>query len=157
MIVVSDTSPINYLLLINQIDLLPCLFEQIIIPDVVEAEMRDPDAPTILQRWIAAPPSWLTIQVVTAIDETLNSLDLGEQAAITLAQRLPADLLLIDERLGRQIANDRGLSVIGTLGILDTAATQGLIDLAQAIAQLQQTNFRVSHRIIQALLNKQTE
>lgn len=94
---------------------------------------------------------------MSAIDETLSSLDLGEQAAITLAQRLPADLLLIDERLGRKIVNDRGLPIIGTLGILDTAATQGLIDLAQAMAQLQQTNFRVSRRIIQALLNKQTE
>jgi predicted nucleic acid-binding protein len=157
MIVVSDTSPINYLLLINQIDLLPRLFEQIVIPEAVEAEMRDPDAPPILQQWIADPPSWLTIQAVSAIDETLSSLDPGEQAAITLAQMLPADLLLIDERLGRQIASDRGLPIIGTLGILDDAATQGLIDLAQAIAQLQQTNFRVSRRIIQSLLNKQTE
>jgi predicted nucleic acid-binding protein len=67
---------------------------------------------------------------------------------------LPADLLIIDERLGRQIACDRGIPIIGTLGILDDAATQGLIDLAEAIAQLQQTNFRVSRRIIQALLNK---
>lgn len=157
MIVVSDTSPINYLLLINQIDLLPRLFDQIIIPEAVEAEMRDPDVPPILQQWIADPPSWLTIQAVSAIDETLSSLDPGEQAAITLAQMLPADLLLIDERLGRQIASDRGLPIIGTLGILDDAATQGLIDLAQVIAQLQQTNFRVSRRIIQALLNKQTE
>lgn len=44
MIVVADTSPINYLLLINQIDLLPRLFQQIIIPDVVRDEMIDPDA-----------------------------------------------------------------------------------------------------------------
>jgi predicted nucleic acid-binding protein len=157
MIVVSDTSPINYLLLINQIDLLPRLFEQIVIPEAVKAEMCDPDAPPILQQWIADPPSWLTIQAVSTIDETLSSLDPGEQAAITLAQILLADLLLIDERLGRQIASDRGLPIIGTLGILDAVATQGLIDLAQAITQLQQTNFRVSRRIIQALVNKQTE
>jgi predicted nucleic acid-binding protein len=75
--------------------------------------------------------------------------------AITLAQTLPADLLIIDERLGRQIACDRELAIIGTLGILDDAASQGLIDLAETIAQLQQTNFRVSRRIIQALLHKQ--
>lgn len=156
MIVVSDTSPINYLLLIDQLDLLPRLFQQIIIPDVVRDEMLDSGAPPVLQQWISDSPPWLTVQAVSVIDETLNALDLGEQAAITLAQTLPADLLIIDERLGRQIACDRGLPIIGTLGILDDAADQGLIDLAETIAQLQQTSFRVSRRIIQALLNKQT-
>ncbi len=73
--------------------------------------------------------------------------------AITLAQTLSADLLIIDERLGRQIARERGISIIGTLGILDDAASQGLVDLSDAIARLQKTNFRISRRIIQALLD----
>ena len=51
MIVVSNTSPLNYLLLIDQIDLLPSLFEKIIIPEVVRDEMLDPDAPPALQQW----------------------------------------------------------------------------------------------------------
>jgi predicted nucleic acid-binding protein len=156
MIVVSDTSPINYLLLVGQIDLLPRLFEQIIIPDAVRNEMLDAGAPSMLQQWIVNPPPWLIIQPVSAIDETLSDLDRGEQAAISLAQMLPADLLIIDERLGRQIARDRGIPIIGTLGILDDAATQGWIDLAETIAQLQQTNFRISRRIIQTLLHKHT-
>lgn len=154
MIVVSDTSPINYLLLIDQIDLLPHLFQQIIIPDLVRDEMIDPGAPPILQQWIANPPSWLTVQAVSSVDKTLSALDPGEQAAITLAQQLPADLLIVDERLGRQIASERGIPIIGTLGILDDAADQGLISLPESIALLQQTNFRVSRRIIQALLQK---
>jgi predicted nucleic acid-binding protein len=156
MIVVADTSPINYLLLINQIDLLPRLFQKIIIPDVVRDEMLALDAPPVLQQWIVNPHDWLTVRTVPVIDTTLNTLDPGEQAAITLAQTLPADLLVIDERLGRRIASNRGISIIGTLGILDDAASQGLINLAEAIAQLQQTNFRVSRRIIQALLKKPT-
>lgn len=98
--------------------------------------MLAPDAPPILQQWIANPPDWLTIQTVSVVDTTLDILDPGEQAAITLAQTLPADLLIIDERLGRRIAEERGISIIGTLGILDDAAAQGLIDLAEAIAQL---------------------
>ncbi|MBE9140469.1 DUF3368 domain-containing protein [Nodosilinea sp. LEGE 07088] len=74
---------------------------------------------------------------------------------IVVADTSPINYLLsIDERLGRRMASDRGLPVIGTLGILDDAARQGLVELADAIAQLQKTNFRVSHRIIQALLNK---
>ena len=88
MIIVADTSPINYLLLISQVDLLPQLFQEIIIPDVVRDEMLDPDAPLILQQWIANPPSWLTVQSVPEVDPTLNTLDPGEQAAITLAQTL---------------------------------------------------------------------
>jgi len=153
MIVVSDTSPINYLLLIGQIDLIPCLFQQIIIPDVVRDEMLDPSAPLVLQQWIAHAPSWLTVQTVSGVDRTLNALDPGEQAAITLAQTLRADLLIIDERLGRRVASDRGIPIIGTLGILDDAASQGLIELADTITRLQQTNFRISRRIIQKLLD----
>jgi predicted nucleic acid-binding protein len=153
MIVVSDTSPINYLLLIGQIDLIPCLFQQIIIPDVVRDEMLDPSAPLVLQQWIAHAPSWLTVQTVSGVDRTLNALDPGEQAAITLAQTLRADLLIIDERLGRRVASDRGIPIIGTLGILDDAASQGLIELADTITRLQQTNFRISRLIIQKLLD----
>ena len=155
MIVVSDTSPINYLLLIGQIDLIPCLFQQIVIPNVVRDEMLDPSAPPVLQEWIVNPPSWLTIQAVSGVDATLNILDPGEQAAITLAQILPADLLIIDERLGRHVASDRGIPIIGTLGILDDAASQGLIELAEVITRLQQTNFRISRRIIQQLLDRE--
>lgn len=155
MIVVADTSPINYLLLIDQIDLLPRLFQAIIIPDVVRDEMVDPSAPSVLQQWINNPPPWLVVQAVSGIDETLNTPDPGEQAAITLAQTLPADLLIIDERLGRRVASDRGIPIIGTLGILDDAARQGLVELSDVIARLQQTNFRISRRIIQQLLDEE--
>lgn len=152
MIIVADTSPINYLLLIGQVHLLPQLFQEIIIPDVVRDEMLDPDAPIPLQQWIANPPSWLTVRSVSKVDPTLNTLDPGEQTAITLAQTLSADLLIIDERLERSVASQRGIPIIGTIGILDDAASQGLIDLENAINQLKQTNFRISRRIIQALL-----
>lgn len=93
-------------------------------------------------------------QVVSRLDESLYSLDRGEQAAISLAQTLPADLLIIDERLGRPMASDRQIPAIGILGILDEAAHQGLVQLSEAIAQLQQTNFRISRPIIQTLLKK---
>jgi predicted nucleic acid-binding protein len=155
MIVIADTSPINYLLLIDQIDLLPRLFQQIIIPDKVRDEMLNPDAPLTLQQWVADQPSWLTVQSVPVIDTTLSSLDPGEQAAITLAQTLPADLLIIDERLGRRMAEERGIAIIGTLGVLDDAAAQGWLNLTEAIAQLKQTNFRVSRRIIETLLKNE--
>lgn len=72
MIVVADTSPINYLLLIEQIDLLPRLFERIIIPDGVREEMLASGAPPVLQQWIKNPPPWLEIQTVTVTDQSLS-------------------------------------------------------------------------------------
>jgi hypothetical protein len=59
-----------------------------------------------------------------------------ENRYITLAQTLPADLLIIDERLGRQIACDRELAIIGTLGILDDAASQ--LDFGQITCSYEQ-------------------
>jgi predicted nucleic acid-binding protein len=61
---------------------------------------------------------------------------------------------MIDERLGRNKARERGIPVIGPLGILDDAASQGWIDLIEALTKLQQTNFRVSPQIIQQLLDQ---
>jgi predicted nucleic acid-binding protein len=158
MIIICDTSPIRYLLLIDQIDLLPQLYGQIIIPHEVHDEMQSANAPLELQQWIANPPTWLSVQNVTIpSDDTrqltdLSRLDLGEQAAIALAQQLNADFLIMDERLGRRFAQRRGLQVIGTLGILTEAAELGLIDLAVMIDRLKLTNFRVSQRLIQTLL-----
>ncbi|MGD1858935.1 MAG: DUF3368 domain-containing protein [Leptolyngbyaceae cyanobacterium] len=151
MIVVADTSPLNYLLLIGQIDLLPQLFREVLIPEAVRDECLDPDAPKPLREWILNPPAWLVIQSISGIDLTLSALDSGEQAAILLAQTLPADLFIIDERLGRNAARDRGIPIVGTIGILDDSASQGLIDLPNAIAQLQKTNFRISQRIVESL------
>lgn len=152
MIVIADTLPINYLLLVGKIDLLSRLFQKIIIPDAVRDEMLVPAAPIVLQKWIANPPNWIEIKTVTVIDKNLSILDSGEQAAITLSQTLPADLLIIDERLGRRAASSLGIPIIGTLGILDDAANRGLINLSDAIDRLKQTNFRISRRIIQTLL-----
>lgn len=155
MIVVSDTSPILYLLLIDQLELLPRLYEQVIIPQVVQVEMMAIEAPLELQQWIAAPPAWLTVQtVIFEPDAVLQRLNPGEQVAIALAEQLKADLLLIDEKAGRQAAIQRGLKITGVLGILDEAATLNLIDLPRAIVRLQQTNFRISPRLIQTLLKK---
>ncbi|GET40759.1 MULTISPECIES: DUF3368 domain-containing protein [Microseira] len=154
MIVISDTSPILYLLLINQLDLLPQMYAQVIIPEIVRDELADPGAPIQLQQWIANAPEWLIVQPVTSTpDATLSNLNPGEQAAITLAQECLADLLIIDERAGRRAATNLGIRIIGVLGILDEAAAQGLINFPEAIAQLQQTNFRASPVLIQRLLD----
>lgn len=87
--------------------------------------------------------------------QALEGLDLGEQSAILLAEQLEADLLLINEMIGRQIAQSRGLQVIGVLGILEEAGRLRWIDLPVVLEQLQQTTlFRVSKQLIQQMLER---
>jgi predicted nucleic acid-binding protein len=157
MIIVSDTSPINYLILIGHIDLLPKLFQQIIIPQAVSSELSDEFAPLPIQAWIANPPSWLKIQSVSyPSDPIIDLLDPGERAAILLALELNADLLLLDDMKARRAATDKGFTITGILGILDQAATMELINLPTAVQNLKNTSFWASERLLQKLLEKHT-
>jgi predicted nucleic acid-binding protein len=96
--VVSNTSPICYLLLINQIHLLPALFSEVVVPKAVSSELAAESAPSLLRKWIAQPPAWLRIESVTiGSDPLLSRLHAGEQEAIMLAQQISADLIILDE------------------------------------------------------------
>jgi hypothetical protein len=59
MIVVSDTSPLNYLILIGQDHILPALFGQVFAPPAVVAELKRSKAPTLVSTWADNPPAWL--------------------------------------------------------------------------------------------------
>ena len=95
----------------------------------VAAELRVMSAPAPVRDWMSRPPAWLRIVEVTAEDiaSVADELDLGERAAIALAERAGADLLLIDESAGRAEARRRSLRVTGTLGVLGVAAEAGLV------------------------------
>jgi predicted nucleic acid-binding protein len=153
--IVSDTSPINYLILIEQTDLLPRLFRQIVIPEAVYSELSDAAAPLPVQNWIATPPEWLTVLPVRYPgDDVVDQLDFGERALILLAQEHGASLLLLDDMKARRVATDRVFLITGILGILDQAATMNLIDLPIAVQRLQNTSFWASGTLFQRLLDK---
>lgn len=152
-LVIADTGPINYLILIEHIDLLPRLCETVVLPSLVQAELADELAPLPVRRWIGNPPAWLQI-VRTAESFPADGLHKGEAAAIALASSLGADLLLMDDRRGVRAAELQGIRVTGTLGVLDLAAERGLIDFCQAIARLETTTFRKPSWLLQALLEK---
>ncbi|MEM1168833.1 MAG: DUF3368 domain-containing protein [Cyanobacteria bacterium P01_H01_bin.35] len=155
MIVVSDTSPICYLLLIGEIQLLPQLYGQVIIPRIVEQELSDERSPTVVRNWIQTPPKWIIIADVTvSADKDLDILNAGEKAAISLALKQGANLIIMDEALGRKVARNKGLKVTGLLGILDRAAQQNLVDFSEAISALKETTFRASSRLIESLLDR---
>lgn len=100
MIVVSDTTPLNYLILIGQIDLLPHLYGQVIVPTAVAHELQHLRAPATVRAWMGSPPAWLEIRDVDVAEEPGTLLDAGELAALALAELLQANILLMDDRKG---------------------------------------------------------
>jgi predicted nucleic acid-binding protein len=154
MTVVSDTSPINYLVLIELQDLLPALFEHVLIPGAVRRELQSPEAPQEIRRWMASRPSWLEFREVATTPPDLRQLDDGELEAIALALTTATTLILLDEKKGRQAARERGLSVAGTLGVIDLAARRGLVNLLDALKKLEGTTFRASPQLIRAIIER---
>ena len=81
----------------------------------------------------------------------------GEAAAIALAVSLHADLLLMDERRGVKVARGKGFRVTGTLGLLEMAAQQGLVDFAEAAERLRQTTFRSPEALLDVMLKRNSK
>lgn len=156
MIVVADTSPLNYLLQVRCESVLPSLYKQILVPSAVLAELGHPDAPAVVSSWLARLPKWIEVrQPSSSPDASLAILDPGEREAIQLAQEHRARLLLIDERRGRLEARRRGLATTGTLGVLLAAGQRGLIDAKAIYQQLStKTNFRSSPELESRFLER---
>ncbi len=154
MIVISDTSPITNLAAIGQLDLLHQLYGQVIIPETVFRELtaqggRHPGA-------IVRQLAWIEMRAVanpTVVKALRAELDEGEAEAITLVQELSADLLLMDEHLGRAAAARLGLKVVGILGVLIEAKHQGLIQAVQPLVDaLMNLGFRIGQDLYQRVL-----
>jgi predicted nucleic acid-binding protein len=151
MIVVADSSPLHYLILIEQADLLLQLYSEVVIPEAVLAELSRPASPASVSGWLSMAP-WLRVVPVSPeeIAAVTESLDIGERAAIALAETMRADLLLIDESAGRREAGRRRILVTGTLGVLRSAAGKGLIDVPDVLGRLRATNFYVDDDLIES-------
>jgi predicted nucleic acid-binding protein len=152
-LVIADTGPVNYLILIGHVDFLPALFERILVPGIVRDELKHRKAPPAVRNWINEPPSWVEIhETPHVVDSTLDVLDLGEEDAIALAVELHADLILMDDRDGVLLARSKGFRVTGTLGILSIAAERGLVDLADAFERIKRTSFHYRQGTMDQLL-----
>jgi predicted nucleic acid-binding protein len=154
-VIVSDTSPIRYLVLIGEADLLEKLYSRILIPRAVYEELQQPATPDVVRDWAKTVPAWVEVipdPSASAAFSISSALDSGERSAIALALDWRADLLLMDERAGAREARRLGLTVIGTLGVLVRGAERGYIELPAALAKLQRTNFRAAPEILRKLL-----
>jgi len=158
MVIVSNTSPISNLTIVGEISLLQQIYPKILIPPAVHSELtRLPILQPAMLSLLDA--GWLEIQSPTNLQllYTLNQiLDPGEAEAITLAVELSADRLLIDERIGRNIAASYGLKLRGLLGILIHAKQQGLIPVLKPILDhlINQAGFRVSQALYDRTLQE---
>ena len=94
MIVVADTSPLSYLVLIGHVDVLPQLYGRVVMPAGVASELRDSRSPEAVRTWASAPPDWLEVRSVQVpADAGLDAVDSGEAEAIVLAEGNRPDVL----------------------------------------------------------------
>jgi len=156
-IVISDASPLHYLVLVGEAEILHRLYGQVLVPLAVIEELQRGRTPTAVRSWVSDPPSWLEIVprgLVVAPGLGLELLGEGEREAIALAMNRRADMLLMDDREGVKEARRLGLTVTGTLGVLQRAAERSLLDLSEVVKRLQSTNFRASPEVVRALLEQ---
>ncbi len=129
MIIVSDTSPISNLILIERLDILQKLFSDVIVPPAVDSEIRAlKELGKNIREYETA--EWIRVSEPSN-QQKVNSLkiklDEGEAQAIALALELKCDLLLMDERIGTRIAREQGLQTVGLVGVLLKAKQQNIV------------------------------
>jgi len=156
MIVVADSSPLIVLTNIDHLPVLPRLFTTVTIPPAVAAELAQPNRPPSVREFIKNPPAWLSVCAPAHVRE-IPLIHAGEREAISVALELSADLLLIDDAQGRKSAVQHGLNITGTLGILQRGAEAGLLNLATAFERIKQTDFWISHDLLDVILRAHTQ
>ncbi|MBR6154267.1 MAG: DUF3368 domain-containing protein [Treponema sp.] len=160
MTIISDTTPIISLIKINRIDLLEKLFGEVLIPEAVFKELI---TNTVFENEarIVKSSTFLKIQAVQNIKalkilQAASGLDDGESEAIILADELKSDVLIIDERKGRKVAQNLGIPITGTIGILIQAHDEKMLsseEIKMYLEQLKNSNIRLSENLIQEALS----
>lgn len=151
---VVDTSALNYLILIGEVEVLPHLFERIMVPEAVVAELSDKRAPSEVRTWVADPPDWMSL-VQSAGDERIAGfrLEAGESEVLSVTLAIDDSVAVLDDWAARQAAKELGVSVVGLLGILVQAGREGHLDLREALAALLKTTFRVRPSLLEEVLS----
>lgn len=161
--IVSDTGPINYLVRLGRIEILGVLFEKVFIPLAVAKELLDPRAPQVVRAWMENPPEWVEAGRVIMkgpsndLRSKLRRLGPGETEAISRAHELGMAVIL-DDLEARTVAEDSGVPVVGTLGILAEAHNRALLDYWEEVEKLRTFGFhgsaRVVHRVFEAICSQ---
>ena len=163
MIVVSDTTPIISLIKVGQLKMLQELFDVVYIPGAVYRELTGNAAYPEEARTVEESEFLLVEEVANKksvmILRNITGLDAGESEAIILADEKQADVLLMDERKGRQVARKLGIAITGTIGILTQAFNEGILakeDVERCIDLLKENGIRISEQLYQKLKEHMT-
>jgi hypothetical protein len=160
-VVVSDSSPLNYLALLSDFNLLRTLYGSLVIPpavyhEVVESGAAYPVSIAVQEamgNWISVAQAPEPTHVAALRDEC--RLDGGESEAILVAESLGNVPLLMDEQRGVRCARSRGLTVIRTPLIYADAKILGLIGSVRLkLDDLRVEGFRLSDRHFEMILRE---
>ena len=159
--IVSDTTPLISLLKINRLSLINQLFGTVKIPGAVYDELvsnpRYQNEATIIKN-----TEFIEVVNVKDPNEVLSfrkstGLDAGESEAIILYNQIQSNLLLIDEAKGREIAKNRGISIMGTIGILLASFEDKLLskeEVSECVSMLRDNNRHISEKLYKQLIIK---
>lgn len=152
---VANAGPLIHLSWIGRLDLLPALFDEVLVPLGVQDEVlrARPNIFGLAALRAAFAADWLRVRTVadpSAVAALRTDLDRGESEAIVLMHEVGADLLLLDERRARGIARRQGLPLTGTIGILRMARDRGVIPVVMPLLdELRRHGFRISMDIVE--------
>lgn len=161
MIIISDTTPLISLLKIGHLELLHHLFGEIQIPCAVYRELASND------KFKQEAIEIFQVEYIQKVDvedkksvallRRVTGLDEGESEAIVLSDEMKADILLMDELKGRQVAKQMGINIMGTIGILMTAFERKLLsadEIKQCIHVMRMNGRHVGEQLYEQLMRK---
>jgi predicted nucleic acid-binding protein len=151
-VVVSDTTPLHYLILLGRDSILHKLFGGVIVPPAVLEELGHPAAPPVVSAWAKSRPAWGKVQSPEFIPSRFDNLDFGERQALALAKEIQADFVLLDDKLARRFAKREALKVKGTLGKVFAAAKVGLLNFRETVETLQQTTMHLEPQLAERII-----
>jgi predicted nucleic acid-binding protein len=139
------------------LDLLRELYDEVLIPEAVRDEVLRAGHETLGIDVIRAAFSRHQFTVSTVADRSAVAglearLHRGEAEAIVLVREAQADLLLLDDGQARDYASGEGIPITGTVGILQQAREEGLIQsVSPTLGELQRLGFRISQALVEAI------
>jgi predicted nucleic acid-binding protein len=134
--------------------LLPHFFGEVHAPEAVVTELKAGGAPESVRIWARNPPPWLKVHSNLSVPPQLaaaHRIDAGEREALALALSMEATLVIVDDRAARQTAEVLGFAIVGTLGLLERAASEGLLDFEDSVAQLLASGFWIRESVIEEM------
>lgn len=132
---VCNATPLIALARIGRLDLLRLAFQRLVIPEAVyeEVVVQGSGRPGVEE---VKSADWIQVRSVQdrqRVEEVGRFLGRGETEAIILAQEISAMWVLLDDRRARLLAQQDGLNVVGTLGVLKYLKTHGDLDLLRPL------------------------